>query len=128
MCYPFGFFLGGEGGGGGAFPWGGGGGLKWGLARKMDILSDYGECLFNLLCCSFLFHNASSQFSDFFFFFFLFLVDWSNWLMSIACNKACSVSGWNGALGVQWRNIVCIEIRTRGLIRSLVDTWMLISR
>ena len=35
-----------------AFPWGGGGGgaLKWGLARKIDILSDYGECVFSAFC------------------------------------------------------------------------------
>ena len=29
---------------------GGGGGLKWGLARKTDILSDYGECVFSTFC------------------------------------------------------------------------------
>ena len=57
------------------FGGGGGGGLKWGLARKMDILSDYGECVFSTFCAvrsCFIMLAANFQiFFSFLFFFWL---------------------------------------------------------
>ena len=54
-----------------AFPWGGeGGALKWGLARKIDILSDYGECFFSTFCAvRSCFIMLAANFEIFFFFF-----------------------------------------------------------